>query len=36
MGISKDKDRPVFTLNEVVDGSYNNSLRRWCPSVLIV
>ena len=27
IGISKDKNRPVFTLNEVVDGSHNNSLK---------
>ena len=27
IGISKNKDRPVFILNGVVDGSYNNSLK---------
>ena len=36
MGVSKDKDRLVFTLNEVVDRSYNNSLKRQRPSILIV
>ena len=35
-GISKDKDKPVFTLNEVVNGFYDNSLKRWRPSILIV
>ena len=32
-GISKDDDRPVFTLNGVVDGFHDNSLRRWHSSV---
>ena len=36
MGISKDKDRLVFTLNKVVDKSYNNSLKRWRSSINIV
>ena len=27
MGISKDKNRLIFTLNGVVDRSYNNSLK---------
>lgn len=35
-GISKDEDRPVFTLNGVVDGSHDNSLKRWHSSVLVV
>lgn len=35
-GISKDEDRPVFTLNGVVDGSHNNSLKRWHSSVFAV
>ena len=34
--ISKDKDRPVFTLNKVVDGSYNNSLKRQRSFINIV
>jgi len=36
MGISKDKDRLIFILNRVVDRSYNNSLKRWHYSILIV
>ena len=36
MGISKDKDRLVFTLNKVVNGSHNNSLKRWRFSINIV
>jgi hypothetical protein len=36
MGISKDKDRLVFTLNRVVDGYYNNSLKCWHSSIYIV
>jgi len=35
-GISKDEDRPVFTLNGVVDGSYDNSLKCWRSFILIV
>ena len=35
-GFSKDKDRPVFTLNKVVDRSYNNSLKYWRFSIYIV
>ena len=35
-GISKDKDRPVFTLNRVIDGSYNNSLKCWRSFIRIV
>ena len=35
-GISKDKDRLVFTLNRVVDRHYNNSLKRWHSSIYIV
>ena len=36
IGISKDKDRPVFTLSGVVDGSYNNSLKCQYSSIFIV
>jgi len=36
MGISKDEDRPIFTLNGVVDGSYNNSLKCWRSFVRMV
>ena len=36
IGISKDEDRLVFTLNRVVDGYYNNSLKRQHSSILIV
>ena len=35
-GISKNKDRPIFTLNGVVDRSYNNSLKYWRSSIYIV
>ena len=35
-GISKDKDRLVFTLNRVVDRSHNNSLKCQRSSVYIV
>ena len=36
IGISKDKDRLVFTLSGVVDRSYNNSLKCQCSSIFIV
>ena len=36
MGISKDKDRPVFTLNGVVDRFYDNSLKCQRSFILIV
>jgi hypothetical protein len=36
MEIFKDKDRPVFTLNRVVNRSYNNSLKCCCFSIYIV
>ena len=35
-GIFKNKNRPVFTLNEVVDGFYNNSLKCQRSSVLVI
>jgi hypothetical protein len=35
-GISKDDDRPVFTLNRVVDGYYDNYLKCWRSSVHMV
>ena len=34
--VFKDKDRLVFTLNKVVNRSYNNSLRYQRPPVLII
>jgi hypothetical protein len=34
--ISKDDNRPVFTLNRVVDGYYNNYLKCWRSSIHIV
>ena len=36
IGIFKDKNRPIFILNRVVDGFYNNSLRCWCFSVFVI